>query len=159
MSRFEHLRLPDWTQRWSEFIRDCQQIQSDLKLDWEHVNCTYLTGQGIEAITGHNPYDDWEGKFTTSQGAAKEIKKRGFETLDDVMLDLFPEVPLSMVWPGDVVLIRTLAWDGDEELRTVMPHGVALADPPVFWAITLDGMGTGPLYEQAVKALAVGREV
>lgn len=130
-----------------------------MKLDWGHINCTQFSGSGIEAITGHDPYveGEWEGHFQDEWEAGKEIRRRGFETLDDVIADLFPEIPLAFVMPGDVVLIKSAAWDG--ESRIVMPHGVALADPPFFYAVTPEGLGRGDLYSDGVRGFAVGRSI
>lgn len=158
---FTHPRLNDWTGRWSEFIKDTLDLAGDLRLDWAGINCTQFSGQGIEALTGHNPYEEgeWEGKFTTALSAAKEIKKRGFNTLDDVIASLFPnEVPLAYAWPGDVVLIQTVPWT-EEDVRAVMPHGVCLAEPPYFYGVSPEGVGRGDLFKDAVRCFAIGREV
>lgn len=158
---FVYPRYPDWTARWAHFIKDSLDLWEDLKLDWGGVNCTQFSGQGVEALTGHNPYEEggWADKFGTPQEAADAIVEAGFNTLDDLIAALFPEVPLSMAWPGDVVLIAA-APQGDLSVGVVqkMPHGVALADPPFFYAVTPEGLGRGPLYTQAVRAFAVGRE-
>lgn len=156
---FTHERLPDWTARWAHFIKDGLDLSPDLQLDWENINCTQFSASGIEAITGHNPYEEeeWLGTFTNSIGAALEIRRRGFETLDDVIASLFPEIPLAFVWPGDVVLISSTPWD--EAARVVMPHGVALADPPYFYAVNEAGMGRGDLYASTVRAFGIGHSV
>lgn len=157
---FMYPRLPDWTSRWAHFIKDTLDLASDLRLNWMDVHCAQFTGSGIEAITQHNPYeeDGWADKFTTAASAAKEIRKRGFTTLDDVIVSLFPEIPLAYAWPGDVVLVNTVPWT-DEETRTVMPHGVTLADPPFFYGVSPEGVGRGDLYQDAFKCFAIGREV
>lgn len=160
MVMFAYPRRPDWTGRWSEFIKDTLDLAPDLRLDWEHINCTQFLGQGIEALTGHNPYeeDGWAGKFTTPLSAAKEIKKRGYNTLDDVIADRFKEIPLAFTWPGDIVLVNTVPWANDET-RLIMPHGVTLAEPPFFYGVSEEGVGRGNLYTEAYKCFAVGHEV
>lgn len=158
---FTHERLPDWTIRWAEFVKDCLDISSDLRLDWENTTCTSFCAQGIEVLTGHNPFEEgaWAGTFTNTWEAAKEIRKRHFETLDDLIANLFPEIPLAYAWPGDVVLIKAIDWNAEEESKLVMPHGVALADPPVYLAVTEEGFGKGDLYGGAVRAFGIGHTV
>jgi len=162
MSIFNYPRYPDWTSRWAYFIQDCLHLRTDLKVDWEHINCTQFSGQGIAAITGHDPYEEggWEGKFSTPEEAADTIKAAGFSSLDELIASLFKEVPLSMAWPGDVVLIKAAPqMDLSVGVVKMMPHGVVLADPPFFYAVTHEGLGRGDLYGDAVRAFAVGREI
>jgi hypothetical protein len=157
---FECDRLPDWTARWAEFIQDCLGLSADLKLDWANINCTQFSAQGIEAITGKNPYEEggWEGLFDSPMSAALEIKRRGFNNLDEVIASLFPEIPLAFVWPGDVVLIRTTLTE-DEAATAIMPHGVGLANSPFFFAVEENGLGRGDLFLQATRAFAVGHTI
>jgi hypothetical protein len=165
---FTYPRIDNWTGKWSEFVKDTLDLQRDLILDWGDINCTQFSADGIEAITDHNPYDEgeWRGKFSSSLSAVKVIKRRGFNTLDDVIASLFPEIPLSFVWPGDVVLVKSVPWsdetdaaDGTLFAREVMPHGVALADPPYYYAVTEQGVGKGDLYKEAVRGFAVGHTI
>lgn len=158
MATFTYPRYPDWTSRWSYFIKDSLDLQLDLVLDWESINCTQFVSQGIEAITGHNPYeeDGWVDTFTTAEGAGKAIRKRGYNTLDEVTEALFPEIPLSFVWPGDLVLIRSAPC---EATRQIMPHGWALADPPFFYVVGEQGLGRGDLLKEAIRGFAIGHEV
>lgn len=159
ITRFTHPRLPDWPARWSEFVKDCLDLTADLKLDWEYIHCAQFSGSGIEAITGHDPYEPFKGKFKTAHGGMKVIKEEGFNTLDDLIAALFEEVPLSLAQSGDIALARTISWEGDEEARTIMPHGVVLCDPPVYYAVTPEGFGKGNLYEDSIRAFAVGRSI
>lgn len=156
---FMHKRLPDWTARWSEFIKECQELERDLTFDWSHINCTQFMGQGIEAITGHNPYEPYEGTFTNALGAARVVKKNGFDTLDDFVAFTFKEVPIAMAWPGDIALVKPIGWEEEEEAVAVMPHGVVLVDPPIYHSVAQGGLVKGDLYADAVRAFAVGREV
>jgi hypothetical protein len=157
---FECERLPDWTARWAEFIQDCLDLSSDLKLDWGHINCTQFSAPGIEAITGKNPYEEggWEGLFDSPMSAAKEIRKRGFNNLDEVIASLFPEIPLAFVWPGDVVLIKASPTH-ESEPSQIMPHGVGLANNPFFFAVEERGLGRGDLFTSAIRAFAVGHQI
>jgi hypothetical protein len=162
---FMHMRRPDWTVRWIEFMKDSQDIASDLALDWqgEGVTCTSWCGDAIEVLTGHNPFEPFRGTFDGVLGAVKVIKKAGFNSLDDLIASLFPEVPVGMAQQGDLALVRTTRWSEESGdglfAEEVMPHGVAMIDPPAFWAVTEGGLGRGDLYVDAVRAFAVGRLV
>lgn len=183
-SEFRTPRRADWLLRWAEFIKDSLDLKKDLALDWSYTTCTSWSGDGIEAITGSNPFDPWRDQFSTMLGAAKVIRQSGFNTLDDLIAYMFQEIPLGMAQSGDLVLTPSLVsvsrWradiekDGPENTDTntkgntsgdtiepdlVMPSGVALADPPVFWAVTEKGLGKGKLYTEHNRAFAVGRSI
>lgn len=152
-------RYRDWPIRWVEFIKDCQDVGSDLRLDWEDMNCIQWACQGIEALTGHDYYAEFAGT-KGALGAVRRIREEGFNTLDHLIGSILKEVPIAMAHQGDLVLVRTEAWDNlVQDGHAVMPHGVALADPPFFWCVTPEGLGKGELYMQGVKAFAVGRVV
>lgn len=158
---FDYPRLPDWTSRWAHFVKDSLDIQSDISLDWEHVSCTSYAAQGIEAITGHNPFEEegWAGSFTTALGAAKAILSKGFKTLDDVIASLFPEIPLAYAWPGDVLLVRTLPEALDAESSLVMPHGIGICDPPLYLSPAIGGLGRQNMFKDGLRAFAIGHKV
>lgn len=156
MGTFTYLRLPNWSIRWVEFMQRSLEQAGDLKLDWEDVTCTQWSGDGIEAITGHNPYEPFRGRHHGILGACKAIKGAGFDTLDDLITSLLDEVPIGMAHQGDLILVRTSGW-GAEMAELIMPHAVGLADPPLYWAVTTDGLGKGDLYADGFKAFAVGR--
>lgn len=157
----DYTRRSDWTARWSEFIQDTHDLQDGLKMDWEHVNCMQFFGQGCEALTGHNPYEElgWDEIFTDADGAAAAIQSRGYKTLTDVIAEHFKEIPIAFIWPGDLVLLHAVPYPGMSRLATtVMPYGAALANPPHYYAVGVEGAGRGDLYASAVKGFAVGHE-
>jgi hypothetical protein len=125
---------------------------------WKDITCTSFAGDGIEAITGHNPFDAYRGAFDNQLGAIKVIKQRGFETLDQLIGSLFDEVPIGLAQVGDLVLVKA-EYDLDIDARTVMPHGVALADSPMYWCVVEGGLASGQLYVDGFKAFAVGRDI
>ena len=158
MGTFTTPRRKDWTIRWVEFIKDCQDIASDLQLNWEDITCTSWMGMAVEVLTGEDPYEPYRGTHDGPIGAAKAIKKAGFSNLDDLIADLWEEIPIGMAQTGDVVLVKVSDYTDDEELRMVMPHGVAVADPPFFWSVNEEGLAKGDLYAHGLRAFAVGRE-
>lgn len=158
IQKFTYPRYPDWPARWAEFIRDCQQLSSDLSIDWEYINCLQFAMMGVEAITGHDPYDQVRQDVSTPLSAIKAIKAQGFNTLDEVPPALFDEIPLAFAQPGDVLLVNAAPWSDNEEILTVIPHTVALADPPFYYAPGLEGLGRGHMYKEALRAFAVGHK-
>lgn len=165
IERFEVPRRKDWSIRFIEFLKDSMDCADGLNLDWEYTTCTSFSGEMIEAITGKNPYEDFMGtnSFTTILGAVKTVKAAGFKSLDDIIAALFKEVPVGMAQQGDLVLVKATPYDPDSGdalvAEEVMPHGLAVVDPPFFYCVTEAGLSKGDLYTQGVRAFAVGREV
>lgn len=166
MGTFAYERLPDWPTRFAHFIADSQDLAQDLVLDWEFVTCTSWTGQMIEAITGHNPYDPFSGRHKSVASAARVIKEAGFNSLTELMQSLFDEVPVGLLQAGDLYM-PSARWDAGchmspeniIESSTVMPHAVAVADPPFFWCVGPQGLEKGELYTTPGIGLAVGRSI
>lgn len=170
---FTAVRRVDWEIRFTHFMHESKQLQSDLILDWEHITCTSWVGQGIEEITGMNPYEPFDGLHKSIAQACRTIRQSGFSNLDDLIAALFGhgEIPIAYATRGDLVLAPIVeGWcsepqqDGPDDLVSasdatlVMPHGVALADPPFYWAVTPQGLGKGPL-STAHRVFAIGRDV
>lgn len=158
VERFTYPRFPDWPSRWAEFIHDCQQLQPDLAIDWEYINCLQFAFMGVEVLTGHDPYEAFNQDVVSPTTAIRAIKKWGYNTLDEGLADMFPEVPLAFAQPGDIVLVNPVDWSNDHLLTQVVPHAVALADPPFYYAPGLGGLGRGSMYKEALRAFAVGYE-
>lgn len=151
MGTFTTPRRIDWPVRFTEFMKDSLDLALELKLDWEFVSCTSFVGDGIEAITDENPFDPYRDQFKDAIGAARVIKQAGFSTLDDLIASAFDEVPVGMAQTGDVVLVKSM------QPSDVMPHGLGLVDPPLFFAVNEEGLGKGDLYVDGFRAFKVGR--
>ncbi len=153
-------RRKDWMSRWVHFIVDSQALGSDLSLDWETMNCLKWACMGVEAITGYNPYEAFDPADNSLREVLRTIKDRGYDNLDQIIESHYPEIPISLAQQGDLVLVAA-DWDGSVDTATlqVMPHGVALADPPFFWCVMPDGLGKGDLYKYGLRAFVVGRRI
>ena len=155
---FDGVRLPDWNVQFVHFIKDSQDIGADLILDWDTNSCASWVCDGIQAMTGKNPHDQFP-TYNSALGAAKAIKDAGFKTFDELLAFLFPEIPMAFVTMGDVVLVDAVLGEGeDKEVGKVMPYAMALADPPHYWLVDPKGFSRGPL-TLAKKAYAIGRVV
>ena len=163
---FDHPRLNDWTIRYTEFLKESIEIARELCIDWdsEGVTCFSWVGDGIEAITGHNPHDPHRGQYSGLVGTCRYLKKLGYSSFNDFIADRFKEIPVGMAQAGDIVLVNNSGWTNehpDEALvaEEMMPCAVALCDPPFYFGVTEHGLVRGDLYTQGVRAFAVGRSV
>lgn len=155
---FPYRRRKDWAPRFVEFIRDSQGIGTDLKLNWTDMNCLMWCCMGIEAMTGENPYENFNPDAHSIKEVVRVITSRGYDSLDQILEAHWEEVPIAMAQQGDLVLVEAL-WDVDSSIKAVMPHGVALADPPFYWCVAPEGLAKGDLYLNGRRAFAVGRNI
>lgn len=156
---FPYARRQDWSVRWVEFIKDSLDIAADLRMDpdWGSLNCIQWACTGVEELTGHNPYEElgFDAEVKSVATACRAVTSRGFTTLDHLLGSLFDSVPVGMCQSGDLVMVRVPELVGNN----VFPHAAALADPPFYWVVTLEGLAKGDLYVDGVAAYAVGRKV
>ncbi len=152
-------RKVDWAVRWIEFMKDSMDLAAELRLDWEAHNCLSWCSLGIEAITGVNPFDSYaEANAVTLKGAVNVVRNSGYETLDRFLGSLLPEIPIGMAQQGDLVLVNS-HWEAPREVCKILNYATALADPPLYWCITSEGLARGDLYAEGFKAFAIGRIV
>lgn len=170
---FMAMRLPDWEVKLTHFLHDSLRLKESLAFSWQDTNCTSWVGQAIEVMTGKNPYEPFDGLHKSVAQACRTIKIAGFTSLDDLIQALFGhrEVSIAYVTKGDLVLVPVLeGWtcapqqDGPDDLvthsvaNTVMPHAIALADPPFYRTLSYSGLSHAPL-NTMYKAFAIGRDV
>lgn len=158
-------RLPNWDARLVEYISETRR--EGIVLDWEFFNCASWVCGAIDAMTGTNIYEPFEGKSDSPISAWKMIKEHGFNSLADIVASQLPEKPLNRVARGDVVLYptesigeaacerRRLVSDLPDYSALGMSVAVCLADPPVAWNLSEGGLVAVPLVD-CVLAFAVG---
>jgi hypothetical protein len=155
------MRRKDWSSRWVRFITDSRALGADLSLDWESMNCLKWACMGIEEMTAFNPYEHFAPEDGSLKDVVKTIRNRGYKTMDQIIESRYPEVPIGLAQLGDLVLVES-NWeemDVDTGVRSVMPFGAALADPPHYWCVLPEGLSKGELYVHGHRAFAVGRIV
>lgn len=146
----ELTRRFDSEQRLTEFLVWCDVAK--VQLDWEVFNCASFGAKWIEVQTDYDMYSAFRGKIHDEGSAYKEIRKLGYENLDDIITSQLPEIPIGMAQRGDLVLVPA---DGERFLGLGMSHAIGGVDPPFFWALGTEGLGRGHLYE-CTRAFAVG---
>lgn len=127
----QHLtRRADWRARLAEALN----LQRAQGFTWGRHDCALgLAGGAVEAMTGTDIAAPWRGRYSTALGAARALKRDGFETLGDLVATLLPEhVSPLMARPGDIGLMAAKG-----------PIGEALGviDVSTFFVLTETGHG------------------
>ncbi|KRB26334.1 DUF6950 family protein [Mesorhizobium sp. Root172] len=94
-------RLPDWDRRLARLVPAIAATPGV----WGQSDCL-LTVMGVVAeITGFDPAADIRGKYKTEAGAARILRKRGFDDVEMALASLFAPVGRLMAQRGDVGVV------------------------------------------------------
>lgn len=95
-------RLPDWDRR---LVRLVSSI-TDAPGVWGETDCLLTALSCVEAITGFDPAADVRGTYKTQVGAAKALRKRGLNDVEEALASLFLPVGRLMAQRGDVGVVE-----------------------------------------------------
>ncbi len=93
-------RVVDWASLLSRVI----ERHNDLPFQYGKSDCYLLAADAIEAVTGERVYPDFRG-YKTETGAARLIRRAGFESLAEGFDSLFEQIPPAHAGRGDVGVV------------------------------------------------------
>lgn len=96
------MRRDNW---WSLAIEAADRHRVPFR--WGESDCVIFTADVVEAMTGHDPASAVRGKYRSARGAAKMMKKHGYEDIQAVMERHFSEIAPSLAGRGSVAIIMT----------------------------------------------------
>lgn len=100
------MRLPGWERRLTAVVEKHLALPSDYAVS----NCYIIPDDGVEALLGERMHPKLYGGGrgpNTETGAAKRLRRFGFETVEDAFRARFAEIPPSLAQRGDIgVVIR-----------------------------------------------------
>jgi len=89
-------------------IRLAKELKTERLFQWGRDDCCLFVGDIIKAMTGFDPAKSFRGKYSTSLGAYKELKRRGFSDVGDLANKMalamgFKKVDINFAKNGDIV--------------------------------------------------------
>lgn len=97
------MRVDDWEKRLNLAI----QRHMDLPSVYGVSDCFIIADDAVEAVTGERMYPDARN-YKTPKGAAKQLRRHGFLTVEDAFAAKFDRVPVMLAQRGDIgVLYRS----------------------------------------------------
>lgn len=92
-------RHPDWQKRLNAVVAKHQALPAQYGLS----DCYLIADDAVEAVTGDQMFPDAR-RYKTPAGAAKQLRKQGFETVRDAFAAKFHEVQdgVLMAQRGDI---------------------------------------------------------
>ncbi|WP_245482597.1 hypothetical protein [Mesorhizobium sp. M7A.F.Ca.ET.027.03.2.1] len=97
----ELIRLPDWDRRLARLVNHHKSMPGV----WGVSDCLLTVADAIEAMTGTDPAADIRGRYKSEAGAARILRKRGFDDVEMALASLFPMVGRLMAQRGDVGVV------------------------------------------------------
>ena len=94
------MRIEGWEARLVEYIDEARNKE----FQWGNHDCALWCARWVELITGKNHWNDWQGKYSTELGAARLMKKRGFQTAEAIVDHHLHVRPVLLARRGDLVL-------------------------------------------------------
>lgn len=76
----------------------------------EH-DCALFAAGGVAAMTGEDPAAAWRGRYTTTRGGIRVLRKDGYADHVAVAAALFEEVPVAHAFAGDLAVVETEGGD------------------------------------------------
>ena len=93
-------RLTDWEQRLHSFLEQ-NRGRTFAYGQWDC--CTFAAG-AVAAMTGVDPMPEFRGRYTTSRGSVRALRRIGAGTLAATLDRKFEAVDASLAHRGDIVM-------------------------------------------------------
>lgn len=97
------MRVADWERRLKAAVEKHMALPSQYGLS----DCYLLPDDAVEAVTGSTMYGAAARRYKTPAGAGKQLRKRGFATVEDAFRAKFREIAPSLAQRGDIGVIES----------------------------------------------------
>jgi len=92
------------TEGWESLLAEHIRLAYHRPFKWGENDCAIWSSEWVEKATGE-PYNAiWKGKYKTEAGAARLMKKRGFESVEAIADAHLTIIPVQFARRGDLVL-------------------------------------------------------
>jgi len=96
------MRLPDWEERLSDYIRD----NTDRAFEYGLHDCILFSCGAVEAVTGEDPAAADRGTYSDVDGAKETLKAWPGKTLLKAVDSVFKRKPVGLAQRGDLVWFK-----------------------------------------------------
>jgi len=94
-------RVADWRARLAAALHRHERQP----FSWGQSDCFLMAMDAAEAITGIDPYADERGKYRSAVGAARRLKRRGFDSPEEALAAVADTVPRPAIRAGDIAVV------------------------------------------------------
>lgn len=115
-------RLPDWRSRLIDYLADAARSP----FEEGQYDCALFFAGGVQAMTGVDHAEAYRGRYSTTKGGLRILRKDGFDDHIALAAHYLPEKPVAFAAEGDGAVIPTP--DGPA-LGIVQGEGVYVLSP------------------------------
>ncbi len=94
------MRIDNWPSRLAAAVADSEHKP----FVWGSHDCGTFAANCERMITGETQFGDVLGGYKTALGAARRLKRAGFDNIEALVAARLPEVPVNFAQRGDVVV-------------------------------------------------------
>lgn len=94
-------RLKDWEKRLAATVERHRNLPSQYGVS----DCYMITADAIEAVTGEKIFPG-SRNYKTVSGAGKQLRKRGFENVEQALASILPDCAVLTARRGDVGVVE-----------------------------------------------------
>jgi len=95
-------RSPDWDRR----LARVTEKHLALPGEWGTADCGLTVSDAVLAVIGNDFLGEFRGSYTTEIGAARIMRKKGWETMEDVLAAHFDKMPRLLARRGNLVIVE-----------------------------------------------------
>ena len=96
-------RLPDWRSKLAFYLHSI----AAKPFVWGGHDCALFAAGAVEAMTGHDFAAEFRGRYNTSIGGMRILRKAGFSDHAALAASLFMEVKPAFAHVGDIAVVDT----------------------------------------------------
>ena len=122
-------RHVDWRTRLTDYLASVARKP----FEEGRRDCALFTGGGIEAMTGIDPFAEVRGRYTTTRGGLRIMRRMGFADHVAFLASLYPATDTPRA--GDIAVFDTddgpaVGLFQGQGIYAVTPHGVGIVSAP-----------------------------
>lgn len=91
--------LPDWEPRFNAWLEEAAARPHD----FGRHDCLLMPAGAILAQTGRDHGRGHRGRYRTARGAARYLRRLGFDTAGELLDSILPRIPAALAQRGDIV--------------------------------------------------------
>ncbi len=133
------MRYPDWQIRLMHYVAG----RARTPVDPNEPVCALFAAGGVEAMTGQDFAAEWAGRYSTTRGALRVLRKAGYADHVALVAERFEEIAVPFAAPGDLAVIAT-----DD-----VP-AIGIVQGEMIYVQAVNGVGAQPLLS-AIRAFRV----
>lgn len=85
---------------WEKRLKAAIEKHSKLPSEYGVSDCYLIADDSVEAVTGERLYPDVS--YSSELGAAKELKRRGFDNVEEAFAAVLESIPPALAQRGDI---------------------------------------------------------